>query len=238
MPATVRNLVGRIVFRPAALRAVLRSAGPTWLAIIGLVMAFAIGALIGWMTEIWIPSDGRLLENSILYGGTLLELGGLVLVAKGLSDVRRLFGRPSIIERTLEWFGAFRAAFQPPSPITLNAASAIAIGSEANAVITRGPRPNATLEARVADLEAEIATLRLTQSQHAKVTRTEIRRLDRALHAEAEARSADDSKAKATVEEFAVGGLYLETVGVVWLGVGILAGNIPTLLATLVTRAL
>src|SRR3989304_5155408 len=87
-----------------------RDAWPAWLALAGL--AFAI--VVGW----------RLSPNAsagVRYAGTMLPVLGLATVAIGLSQVRRVFGRPSLQQKILAWFRQVAAAFRRPKPITVEA---------------------------------------------------------------------------------------------------------------------
>lgn len=134
---------------------------------------------------------------------------------------------PAFWSAIVAWLRTLTAAFQPPPPIFLSGKAALAIGGAATGTLSRGPRPNATHEERIADLEADLSALRSTVTQFSATTRDNFAKVNRHLAEEQDARVTADAESKATVEEFAAGALHLEAVGVAWLLFGILGSNIP-----------
>jgi hypothetical protein len=108
-----------VTFRPRALIAAVRDAWPAWLTLTGIIVA----GILGWMLS-------TNASACIRYAGTVLQAFGLAMVAIGLSEVRRSFGKPSLLQRVLVWFGKIWAVFRPPKPIILEAtAGAIGIAT-------------------------------------------------------------------------------------------------------------
>jgi hypothetical protein len=90
----------------------------------------------------------------------MLQLLGLFTVAVGLSQIRRLFGRPSLIAKVTAWFGRLASTFGPPRTISMHASAGgfAIVGGEARLI--RGVGPDASLERRIAVLEENLNLLR------------------------------------------------------------------------------
>jgi hypothetical protein len=211
-----------LTIRWEALWKALKDGWPAWLAIGGLLVAFGLGAALG-----------KTSQTSILYAGTLLQFFGLVLVAKGLSDVRREFDRPSFFARLRSWLTQVATAFRAPQTISLTASAAIAFAGAGSATLGRARNANATVEERVAVLEADLEALRTEHTKHVARFSSEVSRLGTDLKSELQARTSADTALRSKIEAFAVGGLHLEAVGLIWLSVGILASSVPQRIAVL-----
>lgn len=74
-----------LTFRCRVFIAAIGDAWPAWLALGGVALA----ALVGWALA-------GAASAGVRYAGTVLQVLGLATVAAGLSQVRRLFGRPSL----------------------------------------------------------------------------------------------------------------------------------------------
>ena len=205
-----------LTFRFRPFLAVVRDAWPTWLALLGLGLATGMA---------WVAAPTVL--AAVRYAGTVLQLLGVCVVAIGLSEMRRLFGKPTLVARVLGWLRQLRSVFIRPQPIALQAsvASAAAVAGECRVV--RTPRPGAPLDERVSALESDLASLRDELDAKVGGLRADIRALsDKIKHERRERERADQQTAR-RVEEVAVGGLHLETVGLFWLVMGTLGTSIP-----------
>lgn len=164
-------------------------------------------------------NNGWKLESALRVAGFLIGLAGLVVVAYGLSKTRRLFGKPSVWSRLCAWWRAVLSLFLKGRPVSIQAsvgAGGIKLEGFAPSVHI-GPK---TIEQRVEELERRAAAA----EKRAEEIRTEARQ---ALeHARAELR-ADQGRIQQSVgnlsrqlEEFSVGGLDLEGMGLWWLMLG------------------
>jgi len=209
-------------FRPRLLMTALANAWPLWLALAGVVVAGGIGILLS--TDPW---------SRVRYAGTFLQVFGLGTVAFGLSQVRRSFGRPSLLSKALEWFRQIQAAFKPPKHVTVEAKAAglsIAAGRP-RVFVTAGP--TTPLDERVALLEQNLRRLQDEFDAHEERITKELRTVNEALTREHQARETEARRISTQLENFAVGGLHLEFIGVFWLVLGVLGTSIPTEIAAL-----
>lgn len=61
------------------------------------------------------------LSEQIRHSGTLLQVSGFILVAKGIANLRCLFGRPKIKTKVTEWLRYIPKYMNKPESIILNA---------------------------------------------------------------------------------------------------------------------
>ncbi len=208
-----------LTVRWRALFAVLKDAWPTWpiwLAVVWIALAFTAG---------WLLSTT--LSAAVRYAGMILQFLGLVTVAIGLSQMRRLFGRPSLIARVFGWLERLAAAFGRPKSYTLEASagSYVVVGEEARLV--RGVGPGASVEQRLSILEENVSHLRDEVDTKVQGLRQEVATVKESIQRESQERQAGDQELRRTIEEVAIGGLHLETVGLVWLILGVVGTSIP-----------
>src|SRR6266849_3476360 len=91
---------------------------PAWLAVAGVVCAIGVALIFRRL----FATDG---SATIRYAGTALQILGLLTVAVGLHQTRRLFpGRPGVGERIRAWVGQLVSAFRKPQPITAHVVAA------------------------------------------------------------------------------------------------------------------
>jgi hypothetical protein len=86
---------------------------------------------------------------------------------------------------------------------------------------------NSSVEQRVEILENNLDQLRDELAARDAKRLAEVQSLSASLHREHSAREADTARATSLLESLAVGGLHLESVGVVWLTLGVYATSIP-----------
>lgn len=206
-----------LTFRPRVLLAAFKDAWPIWLVTGGVGLSIVLGLVGGGST----PSA------LVRYAGTWLQLFGLGTVALGLSQVRSSFGRPSVLQRGAAWIKSFAAAFLTPPPTTVQAQAAGSSFVVGRARSILKPVPGATLEQRIQALESGLDRLREETDTTESELRTQIQTLKRLLSEEGRARQTEAKSIAAKLEELAVGGLYLEIVGVTWLALGVIGTSIP-----------
>jgi len=172
------------------------------------------------------------LSDQILYAGTLLQMFGLITVAIGISQLRRMFGKPSLFERITNWLQKLIGAFRKSVSIEIHNGmhGMVAGGSAIAGTLCTSPE---TLETRVEKLEKALNVLK---EQHGKMLRTledNLSRVESLVHDEGNKRQLGDADISKMLEEVAVGGIHLEVVGLVWLLLGMFGTSIPKELAKL-----
>ncbi len=203
---------------------VLKDAKPVGLAIGGLVGAF----LFGWFVSHF---QARTLSATLRYGGMVLQLFGVGLVASGLHDLRVKFKQPTIGDRINRFFQRLRSALAAPKSVSieLGPVEIHSMAGELKAELSAAP--GASLEDRVTKLEKDLKTLRDQMNTKEQQLRLEINETKECMEKENRARHEADNEINQTIQELAVGGLNLEFVGVIWLVVGIVTTSIPDGLA-------
>lgn len=211
-----------LTFRRRALVVALTDAWPAWVAVAGVLLATVVGFALS--------ING---SAGVRYAGTMLQVFGLGTVAVGLSQVRRSFGRPSLLEKIVAWFRQLATAFLLPKPITVqaNAAGLAMVAGEASVVVIAGP--GASLDRRVALLEENLNRLRDEVDAKENKIRKELSTVRGAVEQEQRAREREGHQISSKMEELAVGGLHLEVIGLTWLVIGVLGTSIPDEIARL-----
>jgi hypothetical protein len=92
---------------------------------------------------------------------------------------------------------------------------------------------DATIEERLSALEEKYKQLNQELIVAREELESEARRLDEVLKEEHRARDEADAEIQEQLEAFSVGGLYLESMGLVWLLLGITFATLPAEMAAL-----
>jgi hypothetical protein len=218
-----------LMSRARTLRSLLAEAWPTWLALGGLAGALVVGGLTR-------PAD----EARVRTTGMLLQLLGVGTVAVGLSQTRRLFGRASAVQRVGSWLSRLWSVVAPSRSATVHAvaaaAGAVALTGSARARVGAGP--DTPLDRRVAILEENHNLLQQRVDQQEIETGKRVQAVRTEIQAERRAREAEHRLTAGKLEELAVGGLHLESVGVLWLLLGVIATSLSQEIAVWLCRAL
>lgn len=206
----------RLSFRPTVLLAAFRDALPLVYAIGGATVAYAVSAAL-------MPD----LESVLRLAGTLLQVFGLATVALGITQVRELFGQPSITQSIVAWLRLLASAFVPPKSVVAKLEAAISTNSALSARLTVGVPEGAALHKRITALERNLASFRTEYDD-------KVVELERSI---AGSRSAADKAVEDTRREIAAvddkivalatGGVRIELVGLVWLLLGVVATGLP-----------
>lgn len=196
-----------------------------WVALLAVACAFLVSYA---MFGTW--------EARIRIAGLALELLGICTVAVGLGETRKLFGRPTLVDVGLSWFKRF-PKFKGQDYVLNAAAGAYSLGgASVSAFATSNPAPGTPLEKRVSILEESINRAQLQIDQAHRKLEEETRSRSTAIDSERRDREAADQKVQKLLEEAAAGGLYLETMGVVWLAIGVLLATASNELARLISN--
>jgi hypothetical protein len=206
-----------LVARLRILRAVLAEAWPAWLAIGGVVAAVVIGRLLASTPE-----------AEVRIAGMLLQLLGLGTVAVGLSQIRRLFGRPSVVERLTGWFKRVTFIFgrRKDANVYVHAATG-GVTLAGSARVRIGASPDAPIERRLAILEENVNHLQKEVDEDVNELRGRIAQVRSQIDRETQERRADDRLTASRLEDVAIGGLHLESIGLLWLVLGVMGTSVP-----------
>ena len=162
-------------------------------------------------------------EPRIRLTGMLLELAGLLTVALGLRETRKLFRRQGLLSFVWNYLAAVPLPWKAQHhTIVLGAGCIVLDGATSSAHMTVSPAPGTPLEDRVARLEKEAERLSVEAFQIRQSIEDAGREYRQAIKAEAEKRKAGDQKTGMQLEEAVAGGLHLEMIGVCWIALGIL----------------
>ena len=216
---TVRVRGGRV------LRWLLIDPWPVWLAILVPVVTLAAS----WF---FVPGGAGF---RVRLAGLGLTIAGVGLVVRGIVDTQRLFGRPTLRSRVKGWALRLPRILNPP-PIDL-AASVTAsahVTATLGGVEARGTVGAPSVEQRLSAAEADISRARREIEQLRTQHSTQIVALHSSYHLESTARAEADARLERKLEEFSVGGIDTELMGVVWF----VAGEVLTTLTDEVARGL
>jgi hypothetical protein len=169
-------------------------------------------------------------EKHLRYAGLLLQLLGLVVVAIGIRDTRRLFGRPTLTAAIRVWIGKLAAAFGPPL-IRVSASATIAIESRAagqGTVSTALTERSSTVEQRLAELERANVEIRQGLREISRQVTAIGPELREMIDKERDRRVQEDLKLRRLLEDQAAGGLHLETAALIWLLIGTIVATISS----------
>ena len=207
------------------LLAVVREAWPIWLAVGGIAGAAVIASALSSDTTTWIR-----------YTSVGLEVLGICTVAYGLSDVRRAFGRPSLGQKLVGWARRLWSVIRLPPPTTavFKGSGGLTLGGSAR--VRFGASADSPIEHRLTVLEQNVARLQDEVDANETALRRDLGLVKESLGTEQQVREGQFRQLATQLEEFAVGGLHLEFVGLVWLVAGGLGTNIPEEIATWLTR--
>jgi len=209
-----------ITVRWRTLFEVCKDTWPTGMPIVGVVIAFFLA---------WYFSST--LANAIRVAGMLLQLGGLVLVGRGLSKKRKTFGHPSIPNKIFGWSKRVAAVFARPRVVSAQARAVAEAGVAAEAVVIRRAPSGVTVEERVLVLEQTMDSLRDDLNTNVQELRREIPGVKRDIKGERQERLAGDQRMARKIEEVTIGDFHLEIIGLFWLFLGVIGTSIPTGLA-------
>lgn len=207
-------------FRPRVFGAAVREAWPLWFGVAGLIAPV--------MLSVTLIQER---EAAFRVSGTVLQALGLSTVAIGLGKVRRLFDRPPIGTRIAAWFRHLLAAFRPAGTITGHLEGAIETSSALSARLTLGVPPGAPLHRRITVLERNLEALRKEFDSSTRSLEKAISELRNLTQTGLDKQQTATSTVDLRLAEFAVGGIQLEAMGLLWLLAGVIAGTLAPELA-------
>lgn len=162
--------------------------------------------------------------DRVRYFGTVLQIGGIALIAYGLRDLRREFNRPGVFSAMWARVVAIGKSVRPQKTVILTGVGAIGL---AGTVATAYSRVGGTVDQRLDGLEREIDAIRKQADERESQMVRRIDEVRSALWQESQARKDAHAEITKRLDDFAVGGLHLEVIGLWWLLVATLATCIP-----------
>lgn len=161
-------------------------------------------------------------EPRLRITGMCLELLGLGTVAYGIRETRKLFNRPRLTEIARQWIGRF-PKFKVETRIAIGTAHINLEGrATGTAIVTASLTASTPLEERVTFLEKRLDQANILIQETQQMVKEEFRKHTNDLETARRERELGDEKNSKLIQEAAAGGLYLETMGVLWLLCGII----------------
>ncbi len=175
-------------------------------------------------------------DNFLRYCGLMLQLAGMLTVVFGLRDKGRLFERPSLVASVRRWLQRRPRWGAMPQTVMVAGTGSFSLSGSARLSVWHGVPADASLEARMHALEANVATLREEYDQNTQECHEAMKKTNDALTSERRERQATVGRLQEQVEKLGAGGLHLELMGVVCLFLGVVLATISKELAALVSR--
>lgn len=197
-----------------------------WPAVFTFFLVLAGSIAIGYL----FPSDPAG-TRPIRIAAFILEIEGVLAVAFGIAERERHFKREG-------WFKRVWNALRGPRHITL-VSDGLSVGLSGVAAIAVAGSLNAAgdVEARLAVVERDIALIRRDHAEHVKTVNNSFAAVERRIAGEARVRESSLRDLTRQIEDLTVGGVQIEKIGLVWLAMGVLFGNLTDEVA-LVMRSL
>ncbi len=208
-----------------ALIQVLKEARPAWLSIVGATFAL----LIGWIISC---SFSQTTSATIRYAGTLLQIFGLATAAYGLSQTLQLFGSTVPKNGIISWWNRLKGAFGLPRIVTAKAHSGLTLGGSAE--MRKGlhcMNTEGSAEDRIANVEANVGILEERLDDYIQRLKADIADVRDIVDRDSQARQSSEQRIERRIEDFAIGGLQHEVIGLIWLFFGIIGASVPDELA-------
>jgi hypothetical protein len=176
------------------------------------------------------------IEYRLRYTGMFLEIFGILTVAAGLRETRRLFKRPSLFEFLRGWIRRVPKWATKPHIIVASGIGSAGVGGSASGFGWQGLPPAATLDDRVSALEKNIESVKRIALDAQQQICTEALKWLSEMQEEKRVRDVSDRAIRDQLESFAVGNLNIESVGVGWLLFGVVLATTSQELTGLITR--
>lgn len=210
----------RFRVNPTILGSTVVTTWPVCLAVLGTGTAYGLGRVLG-----------ESCEAEIRFTGMLLQLFGLISVAIGFEKLRRKFGRPPLTKAATDWFCQLRSSFKSPAIVRGGVTLSGGIGITAELSKRIVAAPGATVERRLEILELNCQEHQGTLNRQLSGIESRLAEISQAMAQSTSEINHRNREIAFDLEDLAVGGLHLEAVGLVWLGLGVIATSIPVELA-------
>lgn len=171
------------------------------------------------------------LETRFRLTGLFLELSGIFSVVYGLNKTLKLHLGKNLLNIILEWFKRFPKFRDKPHIVETSINSMLDVFVSSSS--TKIPAPNSSIEIRVAFLEEHMNRVESQVQGNKTHSENELKKLSDALNAERNERESGDNQVKQDIKESAVGDVYIELMGIIWLFIGAFFATASTELAKL-----
>lgn len=209
-----------LAYRLNLLLAVARAAVPVVVAVGGVVGSVALC--------VWLVPER---EVAFRVAGTLLQGMGLATVALGIANVRRLFGRPSVVHRIREWLQLVGAVFGRTRTVVGEVGIAREVGMAGSVRPIHQVPEGGPLHRRITALEKNLESFRGEVDSTVSGLRSDISEIKRSTTVGLAQRREETVAVDARMQEMAIGGIHLELMGLLWLVAGVIAGTLAPELA-------
>jgi hypothetical protein len=198
-----------------------RQTWPLVLFFVGAMVAYVLAVVAGYLLPLGLADAA----DQVRYFGTWLQLFGILLVAQGVSELRREFKRPTVVAWMRSRFAAIVQSFKRPDHTLFAGSGSITIsGSDATLTVGRG---RVTTDERLDPLEREIDHLQRQADEHERKVESKLSEVRAELSKEAQQRIEAHARTNAKLDGLAVGGLHLDVIGLWWLLFATVATSVP-----------
>ena len=190
---------------------------PFWLC------AFVVVASVGYVYL------GGVSEAKIRITGLFLQLCGIVTVAWGLRETRKLFGYPGFLEHLVGWLKRFPKI--KPRPVSIEGHLTAHLHLTGTAHAWQGCDSEAPIEKRLAVVEANLLDVNVRLVQVKQQLDQETGKITSELEKERHLRKEEDEETRRKLALSHTGGLSISVMGLVWLFCGLILSTASTEIA-------
>jgi hypothetical protein len=166
-------------------------------------------------------------EQALRLAGLCLQLLGILVAGIGIRDMRRMFGKPSLLGLLRRWVKA--APRLKPTSITVSLTDGISVGASLLSIsLWSCPGPDASLEERLKALESNSETLRAQLQTAERDSSAFQQSVNGKLQKERAEREVQDRQLQARIESASTDGLHLAAAGAAWVTVGLMLSTAPS----------
>jgi hypothetical protein len=171
-------------------------------------------------------------EPAFRIAGGLFQLFGVGVVAWGIHETRVLFGRPSILALSRQWFRRIPGF---PRNIAIGAGALVAGNAflSAQASVWNHAGPHDLVEMRITALEKNQIELRTQIDRLRTDNDSRFREQKDKFETEVTNRNKEVAELRTKLEVTETGGLHLSAYGVGWIFLGVIMSTLSTELACL-----
>jgi hypothetical protein len=171
-------------------------------------------------------------EPEIRMSGLVLQLFGLITVAVGIRDTRRLFGQPHVMQWLRAWLSRF-PQWRRPVIIEVGGAGIAVSGGRARLEIWTPMDATASVDAQLTALRQNVERLKEQLNQAEERMDAGFDKLSETVRQEQQARSKEDQTLDQRLKKAQTGGLHIAFAGVVLLIAGLFLSTLSPEIARL-----
>lgn len=171
------------------------------------------------------------IDDRVRYCGLALQVIGISTVAWGLRARRRLFNLPSLWDNLRAYLGQCLRLGAKPQTNSFSGTGGYSLSGRGRVSSWQGVPPDASIEDRLAALEANVESLKTQQAETDKELQEETRKLIEAADSERRMRESAVIDIRRQLGTLGAGGLQLEWAGVFWLILGVVLATAPSEIA-------